>query len=57
MKRTINTLTIVGYLYKDNKVKPLNIMLSKTSAYLIDYDGQTELIYFVILYGIKSALI
>ena len=32
----------VGYLYNDNKVKPLHIMLTKTSAYVKDYDRQTK---------------
>ena len=32
----------IGYLYNGNKVKPLNIMLSKTSAYVKSYDGQTK---------------
>ena len=32
----------IGYLYNGNKVKPLNIMLSKTSAYVKVYDGQTK---------------
>ena len=31
----------IGYLYNGNKVKPLNIMLTKTSAYVKMYDGQT----------------
>ena len=29
----------IGYLYDDNKVKPVNIMLPKTSAYVKSYDG------------------
>ena len=29
----------IGYLYNDNKVKPLHIMLPKTSAYVKSYDG------------------
>ena len=32
----------IGYLYNGNKVKPLNIMLPKTSAYVKSYDGQTK---------------
>ena len=32
----------VGYLYKDNKVKPLHIMLTKTSVYVKGYDRQTK---------------
>ena len=29
----------IGYLYNDNKVKPLHIMLPKTSAYVKSHDG------------------
>ena len=29
----------IGYLYNDHKVKPLHIMLPKTSAYVKRYDG------------------
>ena len=48
-------------------LKPLHIMLPKTSAYVKRYDGQTKLMYFlfkdddllenIILFGIKSMLI
>ena len=38
----------IGYLYNDNKVKPLHIMLSKTSAYVKGYDSQTKWMYFLI---------
>ena len=38
----------IGYLYNGNKVKPLNIMLPKTSAYVKSYDGQTKWIFFLI---------
>ena len=38
----------IGYLYFDNKVKPLHIMLPKTSAYLKLYDGLTKWMYFLI---------
>ena len=31
----------IGYLYNDHKVKPLYIILSKRSAYVKSYDGQT----------------
>ena len=37
-----------GYLYNDHKVKPLHIMLPKTSAYVKSYDGQTKWMYFLI---------
>ena len=29
----------IGYLYNDNKSKPLHIMLPQTSAYVKMYDG------------------
>ena len=38
-------LYFIGYLYNHNKVKPLHIMLPKTSAYVKSYDGQTKWIY------------
>ena len=31
-----------------NKVKPLNIMLPKTSAYVKSYDEQTNWMYFLV---------
>ena len=31
----------VGYLRNGNKVKPLNLMLPKTNAYVKSYDSQT----------------
>ena len=34
----------IGYLYNDNKVKPLYMFL-KTSAHVKRYDGQTKLMY------------
>ena len=37
----------MGYLYNDHKVKPLHIMLPKTSAYVKSYDGQTKLMHFL----------
>ena len=38
----------IGYLYNNNKVKLLHLMLAKTSAYVKSYDGQTEWLYFLI---------
>ena len=38
----------IGYLYNDHKVKPLHIMLPKTSDYIKSYDGQTKWMYFLI---------
>ena len=32
----------IGYLYNGSKVKPLNIMLPKTSADVKSYNGQTK---------------
>ena len=37
----------IGHLYNDHKVKPLHIMLPKTSAYVKSHDGQTKLMYFL----------
>ena len=37
----------IGCLYNDHKVKPLHIMLPKTSAYVKSYDGQTKWMYFL----------
>ena len=34
------------YLYNDHKVKPLYIMLPKTSTYVKIYDGETKWIIF-----------
>ena len=31
-----------GSLYNDHKVKPLHIMLPKTTAYVNSYDGQIK---------------
>ena len=45
MKKAIST---IRYLYNDNKVKPLRIMLPKTSAYLKRFDGHTKWLYFLI---------
>ena len=39
---------LIGYLYNNHKVKPLHIMLPKTSAYVKSYDGQTKWMYFLI---------
>ena len=38
----------ICYLYDDNKIKPLNIILPETSAYVKSYDGQTEWMNFLI---------
>ena len=35
-------------MHDDNKVKPLHIMLSKTSTYIKSYDGQTKWLYYLI---------
>ena len=32
----------IGYLYDNHKVKPLHIMLPKTSASVKSYDGETK---------------
>ena len=38
----------IGYLYNNHKVKPLHIMLPKTSAYVKSYDEQTKWMYSLI---------
>ena len=38
----------IAYLYNDNKVKPLHVMLPKTSAFVKSYDGQTKWMYLLI---------
>ena len=38
----------IGYLYNDNKVKPLHKMLPTISIFLKSYDGQTKWMYFLI---------
>ena len=38
----------IGYLHNYDKVKPLNIMLPKTSGYVKIYNGQTKWMYFLI---------
>ena len=43
-----NCKYFTGYLYNGNKVKPLNMMLPKTSAFVKSYDGQTKWMYFLI---------
>ena len=35
-------------MYDDDRIKPLHIMLSKTSAYVKRCDGQTKWMYFLI---------
>ena len=40
----------IGYLYNDNKVKPLHIMPPKTSAYVKSDDGKMKWMYFLIEY-------
>ena len=32
----------IGYLYDSHKVKPLHIILPKTSAYVKSYEGQIK---------------
>ena len=41
----------IDYLYNDNKVKSLHIMLPKTSTYVKRFDGQTKWKYFLIENG------
>ena len=39
---------LIDFFYDGNKVKPLNIMISKTNAYVKRDDGQTKWMYFLI---------
>ena len=43
-----NDKYFIGYLYDDYKIKLLNIMLLKTSAYVKSYDSQIKWRYFLI---------
>ena len=43
-----NYKSFIAHLYNDDKVKPLHVMLPKTSIYVKGYDGQTKWIYFFI---------
>ena len=38
----------IDYLHNDKRVKPLYIMLLKTSPYVKSYDGQTRWMHFLI---------
>ena len=41
-----NNKYVIDYLYDDYEVRPLHIMLPKTSAYVKGYDSQTKWMYF-----------
>ena len=43
-----NCKYFIGYLYNDKKVKPLNLMLPKISAYVKSYDGQSKWMFFLL---------
>ena len=43
-----NNKCFIGYFYNGDKIKPLHIMLTKTSANVKTYDGQTKGMYFLI---------
>ena len=45
MKKSYKYFT--DYLYNDNKIKLLHIMLPKTSGFVKCYDGQTKRTYFL----------
>ena len=47
-KKIVLQQYFVGYLYDNHKVKPLHLMLSKTSTYVKSFDGQTKWMYFLI---------
>ena len=38
----------IAYLYNNNKVRPLHIMLPKAISYVKSYDEQTKWMYFLI---------
>ena len=38
----------IGYLYNDDNIKPLHIMLPKTSVSVNSYDRQSKWMYFLI---------
>ena len=40
--REKNYKHFLDYFYNDHKVKPLHIVLPKTSAYVKSHDGQTK---------------
>ena len=42
-----NSKCFIGYLYDNHKVKPLHIMLPKTTAYVKRYGGQTKWRHFL----------
>ena len=44
----INYKYFLGYLCYDYKIKPLNIMLLKTTTCIKSYDGETKSMYFLI---------
>ena len=62
-----NYKCFIGYLFNGKKCKPLNIMLSKISTSIKNYDGQTkwmyslieddELLKNIIVFGTKLRLI
>ena len=47
MEKTINNF-FIDYLFDEYKVKPLDVVLSKTNAYVKGYDGQTKWMGFLI---------
>ena len=47
MEKTVNNF-FIDYLFDEYKVKPLDVVLSKTNAYVKGYDGQTKRMGFLI---------
>ena len=43
-----NYKSFIGYLYDNHEVKPLHVILPKTSTYVKCYGGQTKWMYFLI---------
>ena len=45
---SLSQLLIRKYLYGGSNVRPLNVILPRTSTYVKSCDGQTKYIYFLI---------
>ena len=45
---------VIGYIVDDHKIKPLRIMVPKTSAYVKSYHGETKRMYFFKMMSYRS---
>ena len=43
-----NSKYFIGYMDDDYKIKPISIILPKTSTYIKSYDDKTKWMYFLI---------